>query len=299
MEKFQKIKNIVLVLSGKGGVGKSTVSSFLAVYLRKLNFTVGLLDIDITGPNIPRILGIDSNAQVVQNENEEWLPIIVDSEQKFKVMSIGFLIGRTDAVIWRGPRKHAMIKQFILGVEWGELDWLIIDTPPGTSDEHISLVELLHQVVPKAELLKGIEKIGEMQLNLEEKEEEKQKTKIGAIMVSTPQQISVIDVRKEVNFCVNVDLPIIGLIENMSGFVCPNCDKIHYIFSSDGGADLAKSSLINFLGKVPLDPRVSEICDLDGALVLLDDSSDKNNLSKIVSDAYNSIIKFLVDWSKK
>eukprot|EP01156_Anaeramoeba_ignava_P018834 Anaeramoba_ignava/a93194_23.p1 GENE.a93194_23~~a93194_23.p1 ORF type:complete len:742 (-),score=248.37 a93194_23:22-2247(-) len=153
-------------------------------------------------------------------------------------------------------------------------------------------------------ILQGLTKLNELfnfwiDLFKKEKEEEKQKTKIGAIMVSTPQQISVIDVRKEVNFCVNVDLPIIGLIENMSGFVCPNCDKIHYIFSSDGGADLAKSSLINFLGKVPLDPRVSEICDLDGALVLLDDSSDKNNLSKIVSDAYNSIIKFLVDWSKK
>ena len=190
-------QNILLVLSGKGGVGKSSVSTQLALCLADAGHRVGLLDIDLTGPSIPRILGLQE-AQVLSSPDSKWLPVETPptspGKVPLKVMSLGFLLPNKDApVIWRGPKKTGMIKQFVQDVAWGPLDFLIVDTPPGTSDEHITIVEFLSAFSPKA------------------------------IMVTTPQAVSLSDVRKEISFCRKTGIDVVGLIENMSGFVCPHC----------------------------------------------------------------------------
>ncbi|KAJ3449483.1 nucleotide-binding protein nbp35 -related [Anaeramoeba flamelloides] len=290
-ERFRSIKNVVVVLSGKGGVGKSSVSSVLAARLVKSGYRVGVLDLDITGPNIPRIIGAPEK-KILQSE-KGWIPVYVDEEKKLGVISIGYLIKKKDAVIWRGPRKHGIIQQFLVDVNWGELDYLIIDTPPGTSDEHISLVELLHKAIPTSTLNANISKLR----IIAEEETLEEKTKLGAVIVTTPQEVALIDIKKEINFCKKVNLEIIGLVENMSGFLCPNCDEIHQIFSSGGGMNLAKNSFINMLCKIPLDPRLVEICDKEGVKILLDDENEKNNLRKPVLNAFQQLIEFVENWS--
>ncbi|XP_010781811.1 cytosolic Fe-S cluster assembly factor nubp1 isoform X3 [Notothenia coriiceps] len=190
--KMATVKHIILVLSGKGGVGKSTFSAHLAHALASDNTKeVALLDVDICGPSIPRIMGLEG--EQVHQSGSGWSPVYVDDN--LAVMSIGFLLSSPDdAVIWRGPKKNGMIKQFLRDVDWGELDYLIVDTPPGTSDEHLSIVQYLSS------------------------------THIdGAVIITTPQEVSLQDVRKEIRFCQKVKLPIIGVVENMSGFVCPSC----------------------------------------------------------------------------
>ncbi|KAI8080991.1 cytosolic Fe-S cluster assembly factor CFD1 [Thamnidium elegans] len=187
------IKNIVLVLSGKGGVGKSSVTTQLALSLVDQGKKVGVLDIDLTGPSIPRMLGLDG--MKVHQASQGWVPVYADANQRLSCMSIGFLLtNKNDSVVWRGPKKNAMIKQFLQDVYWGELDYLLIDTPPGTSDEHIGIVEYLKEFNPD-----------------------------GAVIVTTPQGVAIADVRKEISFCNKVKLPILGVVENMSGFVCPHC----------------------------------------------------------------------------
>ncbi|XP_055531075.1 cytosolic Fe-S cluster assembly factor NUBP2 homolog [Wyeomyia smithii] len=226
---LDRVKHIILVLSGKGGVGKSTVSTQLALTLSESNFKVGLLDIDLCGPSVPFLLGLEDH-DVHQCEGG-WVPVYTSAEKKLAVMSIGFLLkNRTDAVIWRGPKKTAMIKQFLEDVAWDELDYLIIDTPPGTSDEHITVMECL----------KGV--------NAD-----------GAIIVTTPQEMALEDVRKEVTFCKKTGIPIIGIVENMSGFVCPNCAECTNIFSSGGGLALAELAKVPHLGTLPIDPRVGAL----------------------------------------
>jgi len=191
------------------------------------NKKVGLLDIDLCGPSIPLMLGLQ-NAEVVQSESG-WLP--VEGPENLSVMSIGFLLkGKDNAVIWRGPKKNAMIKQFLVDVNWGQLDYLIIDTPPGTSDEHISVVETLKQ----------------------------QRMPDGAILVSTPQGMSVGDVRREIGFCRKAEIPIICIVENMSGYVCPHCSECTNIFSKGGGQALAQFANVAFLGNIPIDPRLGD-----------------------------------------
>jgi Mrp family chromosome partitioning ATPase len=191
-ERLSSVKHKILVLSGKGGVGKSTFSAQLAYGLAADEAKqVALLDIDICGPSIPRIMGCDG--EQVHQSNSGWSPIYV--EDNLSVMSVGFLLGSPDdAVIWRGPKKNGLIKQFLRDVDWGDVDYLIIDTPPGTSDEHLSIVQYLSSSHVD-----------------------------GAVLITTPQEVSLLDVRKEINFCHKVKLPIIGVVENMSGFVCPNC----------------------------------------------------------------------------
>ncbi|CAM2110695.1 unnamed protein product [Caretta caretta] len=191
-EKMKIVKHKILVLSGKGGVGKSTFSAHLAHGLAEDETKqVALLDIDICGPSIPKIMGIEG--EQVHQSGSGWSPVYV--EENLCVMSVGFLLsGPDDAVIWRGPKKNGMIKQFLRDVDWGEIDYLIVDTPPGTSDEHLSIVQYLSS--------SHID---------------------GAVIITTPQEISLQDVRKEINFCHKVKLPIIGVVENMSGFVCPKC----------------------------------------------------------------------------
>ena len=190
--KLKGVKNVIIVLSGKGGVGKSTVATQLALTLAQdSEIDVGLLDIDICGPSVPRMLGMEGND--VHRSNTGWSPVYL--EDNFAVMSIGFMLpNKDDPVIWRGPRKDGLIRQFLTDVMWEGLDYLIIDTPPGTSDEHISIINYLQKT------------------NL-----------LGAVIVTTPQEVALLDVRKEVNFIKKTNTALLGVVENMSGFVCPNC----------------------------------------------------------------------------
>ncbi|KAK0636016.1 P-loop containing nucleoside triphosphate hydrolase protein [Bombardia bombarda] len=232
---LSKVKHIVLVLSGKGGVGKSSVTTQLALSLSLAGHSVGVLDIDLTGPSIPRMFGIE-NAKVTQAPGG-WLPITVHEADptagtgSLRVMSLGFLLPRRgDAVVWRGPKKTAMVRQFLSDVFWDELDYLLIDTPPGTSDEHISLAETLLQKARPDQLA-------------------------GAVVVTTPQAVATADVRKELNFCIKTGIRILGVVENMCGFVCPNCSECTMIFSSGGGEIMAGDFGVQFLGSVPIDPQ--------------------------------------------
>ncbi|XP_075558306.1 NUBP iron-sulfur cluster assembly factor 2 isoform X2 [Dermacentor variabilis] len=222
------VQHVILVLSGKGGVGKSTVAVELAMTLVSMGKKVGLLDVDLCGPSIPKMLNLDGHS--IHQCPQGWVPVYADASQRLAVMSIGFLLSdKNNPIIWRGPKKHAMIRQFLADVCWGELDYLVVDTPPGTSDEHMSIVEVLRGLNPD-----------------------------GAILVTTPQALSVADVRREVTFCQKTGLPMLGIVENMSGFVCPNCAECNNVFSSGGGEELAKMVNVPFLGRIPLEPRLAE-----------------------------------------
>ncbi|AGO11768.1 AaceriADL006Wp [[Ashbya] aceris (nom. inval.)] len=237
-ESLREIEHIVLVLSGKGGVGKSSVTTQLGMALACRGLKVGILDIDLTGPSLPRMVGMEGRS-VLQGARG-WIPVDVPTgleEGCLRVMSLGFLLNdRGDSVVWRGPKKTAMIKQFISDVYWGGLDYLLIDTPPGTSDEHISIAEELRGARPD-----------------------------GAIIVSTPQKVAVADVKKEINFCKKVNFRLLGVVENMSGFVCPHCAECTNIFARGGGESLALESGVPFLGTVPIDPAFVEMIENQGS----------------------------------
>ncbi len=224
--RMAKIKHKIIVLSGKGGVGKSTVAVNLATALAMEGRDVGLLDVDIHGPSVPTMLG--RFEAPVQNTATGIKPVSVDS---MKVMSIGFLLqDRDDAVIWRGPMKMGVIQQFLQDVEWGELDYLIIDSPPGTGDEPLSVCQLIDNPT-------------------------------GAVVVTTPQEVAAADVRKSLNFCNQLGIPVLGLVENMSGFVCPKCGEVTEIFKVGGGQRLADTFQVPLLGCIPIDPSVGAACD--------------------------------------
>ncbi|XP_076238492.1 NUBP iron-sulfur cluster assembly factor 1 [Calliopsis andreniformis] len=232
-ERLSTVKHKILVLSGKGGVGKSTVTSLVSRCLAASNpdINVGVLDIDICGPSQPRVLG--AIGEQVHQSGSGWSPVYI--EDNLSLMSIGFLLSSpSDAVIWRGPKKNGMIRQFLSEVDWGNLDYLILDTPPGTSDEHLSAASFLKDA--------GI---------------------AGAIIVTTPQQVALLDVRKEIDFCKKVNMPILGVIENMSTFVCPKCKDSVEIFPAltGGGRAMAKDLNLEFLGSLPLDPLLARCCD--------------------------------------
>jgi Mrp family chromosome partitioning ATPase len=188
------------------------------------------MDIDICGPSIPLLMGLSQST--IHTSSSGWSPAY--ALDNLAVMSIGFMINPTDAVIWRGPKKNGLIKQFLKDVEWGDLDYMVVDTPPGTSDEHLSIVQYLKEA--------GID---------------------GAVLVTTPQEVALQDVRKEIDFCHKTGIPILGLVENMSGFVCPSCKNQSDIFiPTTGGAEsMGKELGIEVLGKVPLDPRIGKSCD--------------------------------------
>ena len=231
-QRLRDVKHKILVLSGKGGVGKSTFTALLAhAFARDPDRTVGIMDTDICGPSIPKMMGVED--ETVHVSATGWSPVWV--MDNLGVMSVQFMLpNRDDAVIWRGPKKNGLIKQFLKDVEWGELDFLLVDTPPGTSDEHLSVNSFLKE--------SGID---------------------GAVMVTTPQEVSLLDVRKEIDFCHKAGIRILGLAENMGGFVCPNCKVESQIFkaSTGGGKALAQEMGIPFLGSVPLDPRIRMACD--------------------------------------
>ena len=231
--KMSQIGYKIIVMSGKGGVGKSTVAANLAVALANHGCRVGLLDVDIHGPSIPRIMGLGGCHVAVQER--EFAPLEVSSH--LLVMSIGFLLpGPADAIIWRGPMKHGVIRQFLADVAWGPLDYLVIDAPPGTGDEPLSVVQLVEHPA-------------------------------GAVLVTTPQSLSVDDVRRSVSFCRQLSLPVLGIVENMSGLACPHCGGQIDLFRKGGGERLAAEMDVRLLGQIPLDPHVVE-CSDDGVSLL-------------------------------
>lgn len=218
-----KIKHKILVMSGKGGVGKSTVSTNLALGLANRGFKVGLMDVDLHGPDICRMLNLTENLKDAE-QNGGLLPPMKFGEN-LKVISLEYMMeDRDDPIIWRGPLKIQAIRQFIADIDWGELDYLIIDAPPGTGDEPLTIAN----TIPDAQ----------------------------ALVVTTPQNIALADVRKSLNFCSHVKMNIVGLVENMSGLICPHCNKTVDVFKSGGGEKTAKDFNVNFLGRVPMDPRV-------------------------------------------
>lgn len=227
MSASSSIGRSILVMSGKGGVGKSTVTSQLALSLALQGQKVGLLDVDICGPSLARMLGVEGG-EIIQTD-KGWQPVRIKKDLDLWLMSMAFLTNNKDsAVIWRGPKKHSMIDRFINGVDWGQLDCLIVDTPPGTSDEHISLVEILKML--------GL--------------------RISVLLVTTPQIVACNDVRREISFCKRIDIEILGLVENMSGYVCPHCSECTKIFSSEGGTSLCQIANLKFLGSIPIDPAL-------------------------------------------
>jgi len=219
---LEKIKYKIMVMSGKGGVGKSTVSVNLASSLSKLGYKVGLIDADIHGPNIPKMFGIKEKG--VLSTADGIIPY--EPIENLYIMSVGFLIrDDDDAVIWRAPLKHSLIEQFLSDVKWGELDFLLIDLPPGTGDEPLSVAHV----------------IGDID---------------GSVIVTTPQEVALLDSRKSVTFSKKLNVPILGIVENMSGFVCPKCGERTDIFKTGGGEKAANELKVNFLGKIPLDPML-------------------------------------------
>ena len=212
----------LLVLSGKGGVGKSTVAANLAVALALAGKSVGLLDVDVHGPSIPRLMGLEGKP--ISSDGQLMQPLEVS--ENLKVMSIGFLVpDKNDAVIWRGPMKYNVINQFLKDVAWGQLDCLVVDSPPGTGDEPLAVAQLVGSPA-------------------------------GAVIVTTPQELAISDVRRCVGFCRAVSLPVIGILENMSGFICPRCGYRTDLFKSGGGKTLALEMKVPFLGSIPIDPQI-------------------------------------------
>lgn len=229
-----KIKNKIFVLSGKGGVGKSSVSANLAATLAKKGYKTGLMDVDVHGPSIAQMFNITELLDI-STDTKQLLPRQIN--ENLTVVSVQALMQDKDqAVIWRGPAKTGIIKQFVGSVAWGDLDYLIIDAPPGTGDEPLTVV----QTIPDA---KGI-------------------------IVTTPQEVALADVRKSISFCKTVKMEIIGVLENMAGYTCPHCNKHIDLFKSGGGEKTAKAQDLNFLGSIPFDSRVVESGD-DGVPVMM------------------------------
>lgn len=200
------------------------------------------------------------SASVFQGENGRWLPIYKGEDKRLAVMSIAFLLGSpNDAVIWRGPKKTSMIKQFVQDIEWGELDFLVVDTPPGTSDEHITVAECMNDPSNKAKC-------------------------VGAIIVTTPQEVALEDTRKEITFCRKTNLNVIGILENMSGYECPSCSECSYIFSNGGGEALAERANVALLGSLPIDQRVAKLSRCgQSAIKALPDSTTAKVLTNVVN----------------
>ena len=219
---IQNVKHKILIMSNKGGVGKSTVAVNLALVLARKAMRVGLLDIDIHGPCIPKMLGLEEMPLV--GDGKKIQPVTYTTN--LKVVSMAFLIGDKESpVIWRGPLKMKAIQQFLDDVEWEMLDFLIIDSPPGTGDEPLSI----------AQLVKDID---------------------GVIIVTTPQEVALLDSRKAVNFAKKLNMPVLGIIENMSGFICPHCGKRTDLFKTGGGEKAARQMGVPFLGRIPIEPEI-------------------------------------------
>ena len=227
-ENISRIKNKIIVMSGKGGVGKTTVAVNLAYGLALKGYKTGILDVDIHGPNIAKMLGIEK--QRLGNSHLGMEPIEV--MQNLKAISMALLIEDPDKpIIWRGPLKMQTIKQFLSDVDWGTLDYLIVDAPPGTGDEPLSVCQLISDIN-------------------------------GAVIVTTPQDVAILDSRKSVQFAKELKIPVIGIIENMSGFLCPHCQKEIDLFGIGGGEKAANNLEVPFLGRIPIELEVVKSGDL-------------------------------------
>lgn len=233
-DNLKNIKNKIVILSGKGGVGKSTVAANMATFLSAEGYRVGLLDVDLHGPSIPKLFDIEDK-RLSTDEDGRVYPLV---KNYIKIISIGSMLQNVgDPVIFRGPRKNAMIKNFMCDVEWGELDYLIIDCPPGTGDEPLATIENAGE---------GLE----------------------AVVVTTPQSVAILDVVKGVNFLNELEVPIIGVIENMSSFVCPDCNHVHDIFEKGGGKKLCADMNLNYLGDIPIDMGIVKSGELKTPFML-------------------------------
>jgi ATP-binding protein involved in chromosome partitioning len=237
-ERLPTVRNIIAVAAGKGGVGKSTVATNLAAALSLGGTRVGLLDADVFGPSIPQMMGEPESAAEIRNEHT----IVPGTHYGIKVLSVGFFVERGAAVIWRGPMIHKLLTQFVEDVEWGELDYLVVDLPPGTGDTQLSL----SQLVPVT----------------------------GAVMVTTPQEVSVIDVEKALAMWKKVEIPVLGIIENMSYFACPQCGHHEEIFARGGGRRLAERENLPFLGEIPMLSAIRGGGDAGKPVVLSEPDSD-------------------------
>ena len=255
-DNMNNIKHKIVVMSGKGGVGKSTVAVNLAVSLAEKGFKTGLLDIDIHGPSVPKLLGVEG---IMVTGGDEKMILPVKYSENLSVMSVGFLMQDSDqAIVWRGPLKAGIIKQFLSDVKWGVLDYLIVDSPPGTGDEPLSVI----QYIEKPD---------------------------GAVIVTTPQDVALADVRKSVTFCVQLSLPVIGVIENMSRFVCPHCGNVTEIFKSGGGESMADDMGVPFLGSIPIETQVVHSGD-SGFPHLSSSVNDASPAQKNFAEIVNLII---------
>jgi len=245
-DQLSRVKYIYMIMSGKGGVGKSTVAINLAAVLAERGASVGLMDVDLHGPSTVKMLGLEG--EPVRMDGNRLLPIPYG--KNLKLISMAALLDSKDtAVIWRGPLKIGAIKQFIADVQWGELDYLLIDSPPGTGDEPLTVA----QVIPKAQ----------------------------GIVVTTPQEISLLDIRKSITFCRQVNMPVFGILENMSGLICPHCGKSIDLFSSGGGERTAKEMGVPFLGRIPIRPEIVASTDR-GKPYALEYEEAKEDFSTII-----------------
>jgi ATP-binding protein involved in chromosome partitioning len=251
-EAMKDVKHKIVILSGKGGVGKTTVATNLAMSFAKMGKSVGLLDVDIYGPNVPKLLGLEGQHPIA--EDQKIHPIM--GPLGVKVMSMGFLLRKNDdAVAWRGPLVGKAISQFLSDVTWGELDVLVVDLPPGTGDEILSIL----QQIPNTD---------------------------GVVIVSTPQEVAVLDARRAVQLVMKMDVPVLGIIENMSEFVCPECGKSYKIFGEGAAKKASEEYGIDHLGTLPLDPRVITLSDEGTPFVIKDPDSE-------VAKSFESIVKAL------
>ncbi|HOE32481.1 MAG TPA: Mrp/NBP35 family ATP-binding protein [Smithella sp.] len=250
-----RIQKKIVVLSGKGGVGKSTVAVNLATALALNGLRVGLLDVDIHGPSVPTMLGLEN--ETLKGGPDGLFPVEFGG---LKIMSLGFLLQNPDdAVIWRGPMKMGVIKQFLTDVHWGDLDYLIVDAPPGTGDEPLSLCQLIQPLD-------------------------------GAIIVTTPQKVAAVDVRKSISFCKRLDVPVVGVIENMSGFACPKCGEITQILPTGGGKKISTDMNVPFLGAIPMDPAIAQSGDSGKVFIY---HSSKTPTGEIMQKIIDEITKDL------
>jgi len=245
------VKNVIAVASGKGGVGKSTVSVNLAAGLSRLGARVGLFDADVYGPNVPRMVDADEPPRATEDET-----LVPPEKYGVKLMSMAFLTGKDDPVIWRGPMVHKVITQLTEDVEWGHLDYLIVDLPPGTGDTQLTML----QTMPVT----------------------------GAVIVTTPQDVALDDARKGLEMFATHETVVLGIAENMSTFACPDCDSHHDIFGSGGGEAFADEHELPFLGSIPLDPAVREGGDGGKPTVLEDDSETGEAFRTITENVANN-----------